>query len=143
MPKKAEEPQVDERGQLLVKLDGQQYVLRPSLEAILAVERHCHPRRLYDLAQEASRAALPLEDMGYMVAQFMQAHGKAYPQDPHAHDYQGAKPERCTELIYEAGAPSVCARLYILLLGAISGGYDAKGEVRAPTGKTTETPAGA
>ncbi len=143
MARKAKaDDEVDARGQMTVPLDGQEYVLRPSLEAILAIERQTRPRTLYDLATEASQIRLPIEDLATIVAHFMRAHGKASPDDPLATDYQGAKPERLRDLIYEAGIPSITQRVYVVLLGAISGGYDASGEVKAPT-ITKATPVGA
>ena len=134
------EAAADTRGQVSVELDGQEYLLRPSFEAIAACERQLRP--LYQLATEASRGELSLDDMGVIVAEMMRAQGKADPDGPLAADYKGARAERCSQLVYEAGAPGVCARLMVVLIGALNGGYDAKGEAKAPA-TTPETPAGA
>lgn len=131
--KKAEKPEstLDARGQMALELGGQKYVLRPSFEAILTVESKLRP--LASLAYDAERNALTLGEMGVIVSEFMRAQGKACPQDELAGDYQGAKAERCSQLIFEAGSMAVCMKLYLVLLGAVTGGYDAKGEAKAPT----------
>lgn len=139
--KKGDKPEstLDARGQMVLELGGQKYVLRPSFEAQLAIESKLRP--IASLAAEAERNALSLHEMGVIVCEFMRAQGKASPDDPLAGDYQGANPTRCSELIFEAGSMAVCMKLYLVLLGAVTGGYDAKGELKATTAKKTSTPA--
>lgn len=124
---------VDERGRLRLTLDGTDYRLRPSQEACKAVER-ATGRSLYDLCVQASQVNMPLETMAIIVTEFMHAEGREMADDAEGRgDYVGAKQPRIEELIFEAGIPKTAARLYILLMGAISGGYTAKGEPKAAT----------
>jgi hypothetical protein len=135
---------LDDQGQITVPLDGQDYVLRPSFNAIRAIERYGRPsgRALAQFADEASRYALSIDDMGFIVSEFMRAHGVACPEDPLATDYKNAKPDRCAELIYETGVPRIAIRLYAILAGAIAGGYTPSGERRALPEMTTGTNSG-
>lgn len=133
--KKGDKPEttLDSRGQLALELGGRKYVLRPSFEANLAIERKLRP--LPALALSAEHNSLTLDEMGVIVAEWMRAFGKANPEDELATDYKGAKAERCAELIFESGSMGVCMKLYLVLLGAVTGGYDASGEAKALTGK--------
>lgn len=125
--------EVDERGRLTLALDGVEYRLRPSHEAIKAIER-ATGRTTYDLCVAASRVTMPLETMAVVVSELMLAEGKALPEDAENRaDYLGAKLGRVEELIYEAGIPKTAARIYVVLMGAVSGGYTAKGEAKAAT----------
>lgn len=118
---------LDVSGQITVPLDGQDYLLRPSYEAILAIERELGP--LFGLAHRATLGQLTAEEQAVCVAELMKAHGRA---DKEASaDYRDPKPKRIGELIYEAGLPRICARLGVLLAGALNGGYDAAGEAKA------------
>lgn len=129
--RKAEPPKVvDDRGQMLVPLGGYDYVLRPSEEAIANIERQLG-RSLYQLATAAPAGGLSLDDMAVIIAEMMRAYGKANPDDPAVASYCGAKTESLRGMIYEAGAPSIVARLSIVLVGAMAGGYTASGEARA------------
>jgi len=138
--KKADEvPEVDVRGQISLPLDGQEYVLRPSMEAIMAIEARLRP--LLPLTQEAVAGSLTLHDLGIITAEFMRAFGKANPNDPLKTTYLHSKPETLARLIYEAGQPKVCIRVATVLMGALSGGYEASGEIKAAT--TTDETQGA
>jgi tail tube GTA-gp10-like protein len=128
------EPAVDFRGQVSLPLDGQDLMLRPSFEAIAAIEHQLRP--LFDLAQDATRGQLTLEEMGVIAAECMRAYGRAYPEDPLITVYRGASSEKLSRLIYEAGGPKTCARIMVLLVGALNGGYTAEGEAKAPASKT-------
>jgi len=126
----------DTRGQITLPVDGTEYVLRPSYEAIMAIERITR-RSLYELAGEATQGRMSCEVMAIVCAEMMRAFGKANPEDPLASSYRGAKPEALGPMIYEAGGPKVCARLAVVLIGALTGGYDSSGEAKAVTGTTT------
>jgi hypothetical protein len=136
-------PIVDERGQLVVTMQGVDYVLRPSFEAISAIERQLRP--IGALGVEARDMRLSCEEMGVVVAECMKAYGKANPQDPRAPFYNGASATQAAELIYEEGVPPISARLALLLYAAVTGGFTAAGEAKAGTMSklTTSTPAGA
>lgn len=142
-PDAAETPLVDTRGQITVTLAAAEYVLRPTFEAIQAAERLIAP--LTELTHLAAAQRLTIDQMATLCAEFMKAHGKTLAaDDPTRADHIAAKPERLAKLIYNAGSPKVNGRLTVLLLGALSGGYDAEGESTAPAAKTkAETAAGA
>jgi hypothetical protein len=125
-PDKPQTVKLDTRGQLSIRLDTD-YVLRPSEEAIMEAERETG-LSLYDLASLAANSRMRLDQMGIVTAAFMRAHGKANPDDPLKSSYVGAKPERLSSLIYEAGIPRIMGGLAVLLAGAINGGYTASGE---------------
>jgi len=133
----AELPKVDSRGQISVPLAGQDYVLRPSHEAIMAIERQTRP--LYQLATAAEGGSLTLEEQAICVVEMMKAYGAANPEDALASDYKGANAKKVGALIHEAGSFRICARLYIVLSGALYGGYTASGEVKAATETGTTT----
>lgn len=129
----SEEPKVDSRGQISVPLGDppQDYVLRPSHEAIMAIERQTRP--LFQLSSAAEAGALTLEEQAICVVELMKAYGTANPEDELASDYRGANVKKVGALIHEAGSFRICARLYLVLSGALFGGYTASGEVKAAT----------
>jgi hypothetical protein len=128
MPRKPKE-ELDTRGQITVPLDAD-YVLRPSYEAISSIERQLG-LSLHVLADLATTSRLNLEQMGVIVAEMMHAFGKASPEDAMVSTYRGCTPEKVSELIFEASPAKVMARIVPLLIGALTGGYDASGELKA------------
>jgi hypothetical protein len=128
---------LDDRGQMLLPLEPEKsYVVRPSREAVAAIERKIKP--LYQLTEDALRGCLTLEEMAVMTTEMMRAHAKAYPEDPDVTTYANASVDRVADLIYEASPPKICARLAVVLVGAMNGGYSASGELK-PAGATTKT----
>lgn len=121
---------LDERGQISIELDSTNFILRPSVEAIMEAENETG-LSLFDLASLASNARMRLDQMGVTVAALMKAHGKANPTDPLVKTYVGSKPERLAELIFEAGPAHINAALSIVLSGALTGGYTPSGEPKA------------
>lgn len=145
MPEKSEAdaPQVDLQGQLTIELDGAEYVLRPSRQAISNIEKAIGRARglngpvgLAQLAMQCSSFALSVEELGICVAEMMRAHATHNPEA--SADYRGAKPEKCADLIYEGGELTLAPRIGAILTYAMAGGYTASGEVRAIGTKTTE-----
>lgn len=127
MPRKPkpDQPTLDVRGQIMVTLGGADYLLRPSYEAIAVIEKHLD-RSLMELAQQALSGVLTIADLAIICAEMMRAHGRA---DPTAGpSYKGASAERLAGLIFEASPPAITARVAILLMGAVTGGYTAAGE---------------
>jgi hypothetical protein len=119
----------NDRGEVFLPLEGVEYGLRPSREAISAIERQLRP--LAVLAGEATRLELPLEDLGVIAAEMMRAYGKCHPDDPNIVTYQSSTPERLADLIFELGVPKACVRFRELLLAALLGGVTAAGEMKA------------
>lgn len=116
---------VDTRGRIAVPLGGADYFLRPSWEAIQAIEAELG-RSLTTLSGQAVAGQLSIRDMAVICTEMMHAEGKADPLA--APSYKGARVEKIAELIYEASAPSITARLAVILMGAVTGGYTAAGE---------------
>lgn len=125
-----ETAEVDVRGHISVPLDGEQFVLRPSFEAIKAIEE-ITGKDHSQLAHEAVQQRLSYTDMGIICAEMMKAHGKANPDDPMKSSYIGAKPEKIEKLIYETGKTKVAVRLAVVLVASLSGGYTREGELTA------------
>lgn len=130
MPRKAKSDDVNLRGEITIELEGQEYILRPSFEAIESIEE-ATGQTLFDLAGDATQGKLSFKVMGIIVAAMMRAYGKSHPEDPLFTTYRSSKPERLSELIYEFGGPRVTARITVLLVGALTGGYTASGEAKA------------
>jgi hypothetical protein len=126
-----DEARVDTRGQICVELEGVSYMLRPSREAIAAIELQTG-RSLYDLAGEAISGRMQTATLGLIVAELMRAYGKANPEDQLHTTYAAAKPERIAELIHEEGVPFIVPPIVAVLMGALTGGYTASGEVKPP-----------
>jgi hypothetical protein len=125
-----ETAELDLRGQVTLPLEGQDYVLRPSYEAISAIEKALGKSH-EELAHAAVRYQLSYSDLAIICTEMMRAYGKAKPDDPLVTTYRGVKPERLEVLIYETGKAKVTTRIAVVLAGALSGGYTASGEVKA------------
>lgn len=121
-------PTLDLRGQMALPLGGEEYLLRPSHTAIIAIEKRLG-RTCFVLSGQAMRGELNTEELAVIATELMLAEGRHLGKDAPA-VYKGAKVERISELIYEEGAPRILARIAIVLLGAATGGYTAKGEAR-------------
>jgi len=131
-------PKVNVFGEIKVPLDAE-YGLRPDFEAIEAIEREVRP--IEQLLADANAGTLSIGEMAAITRHLMRGYGRAHPDDERILAYREANVKRLAELIYEAGAPRVRARLLVVLMGAVTGGYDASGEAKTPAIKT-ETRAG-
>lgn len=120
------------RGEVSLELEGQEYVLRPSFEAISAFEAQTN-RSLIDLARAAGDGQLKTGEAAIIVTECIRAHGRAI-DDKAMTAFNSA---RVGELILQAdgGLLIVTKRLELLLFMAATGGYTGSGEVKA-TGKT-------
>lgn len=126
----ADDPEVDTRGHITVPLDGVEFTLRPSFEAISQIERltgKSHERLAHDSIQQN----LSYGELALICCEMMKAHAKANPKDPMRSSYSGAKPEKLEKLIYAAGKVRINVRVTVVLTAALSGGYTAEGEVVA------------
>jgi hypothetical protein len=132
----------EERGEVPLLLDGSEFVLRPSYEAIEAIENQTG-KGIVALFEAARAIELTSGETVTIVHQCIRAWGKAT-GDTGA---RAANRERIREMIIEAegGLVGVQLRLAVLLGNYVSGGYTASGEAKAATGTmtTSETPAAA
>lgn len=118
------------RGEVSLELEGVEYVLRPSYEAISAFETQTN-RSLIDLARAAGDGELKLSESAIIVTECIKAHGRAT-DDKALAAFNAA---RVGELILQADGGLLIAmkRLELLLFMAATGGYTGSGEVKATT----------
>lgn len=123
------------RGEVALTLDGAEFVLRPSYEAIVEFEA-ATGRSLIDLAQAAGAGSLSLSDAAAIVTACVKAWGRATGNKSAA----GVNAKRVAELLIEEGLLLVMKRLEIVLFLAATGGVTASGEVKATPKNGAETP---
>ena len=130
-------PASEERGEMALILEGVEYVLRPSHEAIEAVEK-LTGRGLLELTREAVHGKLTISETAQIATEFIRAFGRAT-ESPAV---VGVKAPRIRELMGEAegGFQSAMAIVAGVLSLASTGGYTASGELKAATIPTTEDP---
>lgn len=131
------------RGEVSIELDGAPYVLRPTYEALVAIETQTQCS-LSILAMAAQFGTLSIVNAAIIVTECVKAQGKALlaADDPSGRVMTMFGLQRVGELILESGLKTVFAPLATLLRNAITGGYTATGEPKA-TATTTGTPAAA
>ena len=130
------------RGEVTVHLDGCDFGIRPSFEAIEAVEKKLG-KGLGLVFFEAANGRTTLSELAVIVCEFINAWGRAQQaagvDDAVTRGAAGANADRVKRLIYEAGFDNVIGRVQVVLLGAVTGGVTASGEWKPAT--VTETPA--
>ncbi|MDT7935212.1 MAG: GTA-gp10 family protein [Sphingomonadaceae bacterium] len=135
----AEASAVDARGEIAIELDGVEYVLRPSFEAVGAIESACG-KTLLELAQAAESGTLSAAHLAEVVAQCIKAQGRAVGDD----NLRAVTAKRIGALLYEADGGLMWAITQVvmrLLFRAVTGGYTALGEAKgAGTRSTTSAP---
>lgn len=133
------EPNV--RGEVTVTLDGAQHVLRPSFEAVQAIEEKTGTG-LVALLNSVANGTAPSRTLAVIVTELVKAWGRAggADADPIQRAAASANADRIGKLIYEAGQDGVMARVSVVLMGALTGGVTASGEWKEPA-KKAETPA--
>lgn len=121
------------RGEVSIELEGETYILRPSYEAITAIEE-ITGRSLLQLMEAADSGALPLKQAAVIVTEFIKAWGREQGDKPHFEKFTA---RRVGELLYDEGMLKVNPRVALVLLNALTGGHK-PGEPEA-AGTTTET----
>lgn len=126
------------RGEETLRLDGADYVLRPSFDAIVSFERDTGKGTLQLLDAASSGALTRMEAAAVLCACIragLQAQG-----NPMADNFSA---RRIGELLGSepGGFLLVVKRLELLLLKAATGGFTPSGEAKAAEAKTAETPA--
>lgn len=117
------------RGEVSIQLDGHDYVLRPSFEAVDEMETSTG-LSLYELTIAASSNTLSLAQVGEIIGACIRAKAKVDGN----RDLAAARSARFASLVYEAGEGVygvVSNELGKLLRGALTGGYTASGEAKA------------
>lgn len=134
------EPANPVRGEITVEL-GQpavSYVLRPSYEAIVAIET-ATDKGLMRLFRDANDGNLSLSNCAEIVSQCVRAQGRAK-NDPFL---AGVQADRIGQLIMESdlGLAGVLGRITVLIGFAMCGDYDASGELKAAKAGAPTPPA--
>lgn len=111
------------RGEHALTLAGVTYRLRPSHEALVAIEERTE-RSVLALVRLGNAADLRLTQLGVIAAELIRAGA-----EDEATRHVDA--ERIGELIQETGIPGVTSRLTLCLLDAATGGRTASGEAKA------------
>jgi hypothetical protein len=127
-------PAVNLNGEITIELEGTEYHLRPSHQAIQTIEEKAG-RSLFSLARGAQQQLLTNAEVGIVMAELMRAYGRSHPDDPLATTYAGANAPKVAQLAYEAGMVAVQVRLGVLLGAAVTGGCDAQGEMKPAKAK--------
>lgn len=113
------------RGEFSLPLGGKVYVLRPSYEAIVAIEEQTG-KGLLQLFNDAAGAALTLRETGIVVSEFIRAQGRAVDDALMA----AVDATRIAKLIMEAETgPAGAMGTVGPILGSVAcGDYTASGE---------------
>lgn len=120
------------RGEIALDLSDKEYVLRPTYQAIQAIEAKTG-KGLLALARDA--AELTLSDASTIATECIKAHGK------HVGDELMAKysADKIGQMMLETdgGLAACLGRLSALLMVAATGGYTASGELKAAKEEAT------
>ena len=106
-----------ERGEVGIVLEGEEYVMRPSFTACSTIEKQAG-RSLMQLAQDADRHDISIDDMAIVATACIQAWGVAN----NVTSVAGVQKLRIAELIFEAGTMSITPRIALVLAAAVTGG---------------------
>lgn len=119
------------RGEATIDLDGETFGLRPSYEAIVALEASTG-KGLLQLARESVAGMLTSGEVAQVACEFMRAWGRE-------NDNEGAaksNPRKVGMLVQDnGGVAAAMGKVSAVLTMAATGGYTASGEVKAA--KTT------
>lgn len=115
------------RGEISLELGGTDYVLRPSYQAIQAIERKTG-KGLLALARLAGEGELTLADTAMIAAECIRAYGNAIDDKMLA----ASSPEGIAEKVIEAenGIAGAMATVAVMLGLAATGGYTTSGELK-------------
>lgn len=123
------------RGEVTIDLDAR-YVMRPSYEAIEAIENQTG-RGVVALVNLAAQGEMKLSEAAVIVTECMKAWGKQQlssgDASSEAKSAAGANIKKVAALIYEAGLLKATERCAIVLMAAATGGVTAAGEWKPAT----------
>ena len=124
-----------ERGEIVLNL-GDEYVMRPSYEAIAAFE-DALGKGLFDIASDAINHRLRLNETAVIATECIKAWGRATGAPA---SMQAFNPKKIAGLILESdgGYKVALEQVAMMLAMACTGGYTATGEVKAATTTTIE-----
>jgi hypothetical protein len=124
-----------ERGEDELVLAGKAYKLRPSHDALKAIEL-ATGRSIIELMRSGNAGAIKLGELGVVGGELIRAG---------ADDdmVRSVSDDRISELILEEGLAGPISTLTLCLLSAATGGRTASGEAKAAPAKATKDSAGA
>jgi hypothetical protein len=125
-----------ERGEAAIELDGVEYVLRPTYEAIQAVE-DILGKGIVKLGREALDGALTSRETAVIATEFIKAWGRETENTGAAH----ANPDKIGRLLYamkEGGTANALAIVAAVLTMAATGGFTPEGELKATPSPTAK-----
>ncbi|MBM6576343.1 hypothetical protein KCP91_08155 [Microvirga sp. SRT01] len=131
---------VSDRGEASLVLAGATMGLRPSFEALDAIEKTLG-RGLVDLAGSAIRKELSMSETGQIACELIRAFGRESDDEGAAR----SNAPRVTKLIMasDGGLLEAMKTIGGVLAIAVNGGYDTEGNMKPPVTTTTdEAPAG-
>lgn len=129
-------PAVEDRGEIALTLGGMEMVLRPSYEAINAIEV-ATGKGLLQLARDALEAKLTLGEASQIACEAICAWGRETGDE----QASGATAKRLGALILESeqGFHGVLSTLAAMLSVAVTGGYTSAGKMKPTTMTKTTT----
>ncbi|UAK23671.1 GTA-gp10 family protein [Sphingomonas nostoxanthinifaciens] len=127
------------KGEFAIALDGADHIMRPSYEAIVAIETETG-KSVIALANDATNAALTVREMATIAGECVREYGRQESDASHQ-NVNDAAVQRC---IVEMGPLHALSPIQDMLIKAATGGITATGKPKAPTttAKTSEQGAG-
>lgn len=120
----------EERGEVEVQLEGDKpRPLRPSYEAIIAIERDLDTTLQSLTARSVTIAFLTIEEIGTILYHGMVAAGK----DRNDSMLKSVSPDKLKRMAYETGVTNLHAPIGTFLRNALSGGKPPKKEEASQT----------
>lgn len=129
-------PAIEDRGEMKLVLLGRDYVMRPTYEAVTAIEAAAG-RGLVDLARDAVAGKMTLAETAQIATECIRAFGR----EEGDKDAAGATAPRIARLILDSteGLFGALSQVSALLSLAATGGFDASGNLKAVTTMTMTT----
>ena len=127
---------IDDRGEISLMLGGQEMVLRPSYEAIVAFETQTG-KGVAELANEAALRKLKLSEAAVIACECIRAWGR----ESKSKAIEGSQVAKVAQLLMECegGFLTACTHLSAMLVMAVTGRYDGKGKLKPAAASATGT----
>jgi hypothetical protein len=107
------------RGEIAIRLDGQDRILRPDFEGVAAIDRECGS--IIELGMRAYERRLSLPELALVITHGLRGAGRAAGDEVLARITQ----ERVAKAIFDTGVMTVLPPVLAFLGAALAGGKDA------------------
>jgi hypothetical protein len=124
----ASRPANPHRGEISVKLDGADHVLRPDFDAILAIDEGLGGITALTRRAIADVSSLTLQELAVVITEGIKAHGRSTGS---ASAHSGV--DTVKRMIVKNGIPTVLPAVAAFLAAAVTGGVEA-GNAQSPEG---------